>query len=247
MGTGGTTGGIKTDEGGNALGISPVRAGVTRMSQVILLSPGLFMNRVIGFLSALFLGILFCPAPGMAQTRLIPQGGLYASVSDLGTVDSPEGAWDVGKQKTSLALGLTLDMGSSRTLGLRVTGIYGSKSEVPVGGVGCSGSACDLRSTLLGLSASAVLRPFSGGSNFGPYFLAGGGIKRYDFDFESDSPLEDAFGDKSKGAGVLGLGLEWNLGILKGNLELSDYISGSALKDGDRQHDFFLTVGLILG
>ncbi len=205
------------------------------------------MIRSVATLSASFLLILTLPFSGQAQTRLIPQVGLYASVSDLGTVDTPEGVRNVGKQEASLAYGLSLDMSSARAIGFRITGIYGSDSEVPVGGIGCTGAACDLRSTLLGVSGSLVLRPFPATFPFRPYLLGGGGIKRYDFSFESDSPVKDAFGDESQATGVVGLGFDWNLGILSGNLELVDYVSGALLEDGDRQHDFFLTVGLILG
>ncbi|MFH1764489.1 MAG: hypothetical protein ABIF09_09885 [Gemmatimonadota bacterium] len=205
------------------------------------------MNRTMVTLSVFLIGALLLPAPGDAQIRLIPQVGLYASVSDLGTVDTPDGVQTLGEQGTSLAYGLTLDMSSAKTIGYRVTALYGSDSEVPVDGIGCTGGACDLRTTLLGVSAGIVLRPFPVSSPFRPYILAGGGFKRYDFDFESDSPLKDAFGDESQATVVLGLGFDWNLGILKGNLELADYISGAFMEDGDRQHDFFLTVGLILG
>ncbi len=205
------------------------------------------MNRIIVSFASFLVGILLLPVPGNAQTRFIPQVGLYASVSDLGTVDSADGIRTVGEQESSLALGLTLDFASDNTIGFRLTGLYGTDSEVPVGGIGCTGSACDLSSTLLGVSGSIVLRLLPRGSPLRPYLLGGGGIKRYDFEFSTDSQLEDAFGDESKATGVLGAGFDWNLGILKGNLELTDYISGSILEDGDRQHDFFLTVGLILG
>jgi hypothetical protein len=205
------------------------------------------MKRTFVSSVSLLLAPLLLPAPGQAQTRLIPQVGLYASISDLGTVDTADGIRTVGEQETSLAYGLTLDMAYARTVGYRLTGLYGTRSEIPVGGIGCSGSECDLRSTLLGLSASVVLRLLPVSSPFRPYLLAGGGMKRYDFEFDSDSQLKDAFGDESKASGVLGAGFDWSLGILKGNLELTDYISGSVLEDGDRQHDFFLTVGLILG
>lgn len=205
------------------------------------------MSNHIGLLSALLLSALLLPQTAEAQFRIIPQAGLYASVSDLGTVDSTDGILDVGEHETSFAYGLTLEMASDNLLGLRLTGLYGSDSEVPVGGIGCTGSACDVKSTVLGVSAGAVLRPFGPGSPFRPYLLAGGGIKRYDFEFSSDSQLDDAFGDESVATLVLGVGFDWNLGILQGNIDLADYVSGSALEDGDRQHDFFLTVGLILG
>ena len=193
------------------------------------------------------LAFVLWPSLGDAQVRLIPQLGLYASVTDLGTVDSPEGAVNVGKQDSSFALGLTLDFGSDGPLGFRISGIYGTDSEVPVGGIGCSGVDCKLRNTLLGLSAGAVLRPFPAGFPLRPYLMAGGGLKHNNFDFGTDPFLRDAFGDESMATGVLGVGVDWNLAILKGNVEITDYISASALDNGDTQHDFFFMVGLILG
>lgn len=192
-------------------------------------------------------GFLLLPASASSQARIIPRAGLYASVSDLGSVDTSDGIRDVGEHETSLALGLTVELGSTSSVGLRLSGLYGTKSEIPVGGIGCSGGACDLRTTLLGLSGTLVLRPFGADLPILPYAVAGGGLKRYAFEFESGSQLKDAFGDESKGAAVLGVGIEWDLAILKGDLELVDFISGSILDGGDRQHDFFLTVGLILG
>jgi hypothetical protein len=205
------------------------------------------MTRTIVFFAALLVGILLFPAPGKAQTRFIPQVGLYAPVSDLGTVDSADEVWAVGERETSLALGLTLDFASDNSFGFRLTGLYGTDSEIPVGGIGCTGGSCDLRSTLLSVSGSVVLRLLPEESPLRPYLLGGGGVKRYDFEFASDFQLKDAFGDELQVSGVLGAGFDWNLFILEGNLELTDYISGSVLEDGDRQHDFFLTVGLILG
>lgn len=205
------------------------------------------MARALSSLSVLLFGLLFLPAFGAAQLRIVPQAGLYSSVSDLGTVNSSEGVLDVGENETSLALGLSLEMISTGVLGFRLTGLYGTDSEVPVGGIGCEGIDCELRSTVLGLSASAVLRPVRSGFPLLPYLVAGGGLKRYDFDFDAKSPVGDAFDDESKLSGALGLGFDWNLGIVKGNLELVDFISESVLGGEDLQHDFFLTVGLFLG
>jgi hypothetical protein len=89
--------------------------------------------------------------------------------------------------------------------------------------------------------------PIPEGSPIRPFLLGGGGIKRYDFDFESDSPLEDTLDDNSSTTFFLGVGLHWDLWLLKGTLELTDYISESILENGDQQHDFFLTLGLVLG
>lgn len=204
------------------------------------------MYRTLAAATTLFALLLFA-APVSAQTRIIPQVGLYASVSDLGEVDTADGIRNVGEHESSLAYGVTVDFASYNTLGFRITGLYGSKSEVPVGGVGCAGTACDLRTTLLGVSGSAVLRLLPPSSPFRPYVLGGGGLKRFDFEFSSDSQLDDVIGDESKKSLVLGAGLDWDLGFLSGNVEVTDFISESILDGGDRQHDFFLTIGLILG
>ena len=199
------------------------------------------------FTVLLFLGSPLFSPPAEAQIRLMPQGGLYTSISDLGTVDTGDEALRVGEKETSFAYGLTVEIASEAPVRLRLTGLYGSNSEVPVGGIGCTPTDCDLESTLLALSAGVVLSPVPTDFPFRPFLLAGGGMKRYDFEFQSDSQLKEAFGDESVAALLLGLGFDWNLGILSGTVELADYISGSAVEGGDRQHDFFLTVGLILG
>jgi hypothetical protein len=197
--------------------------------------------------AAVILGLTILPPSLSAQLRIIPQGGLYVPVTDLGTVNTTDGAWNVGKRESSLAYGLTLEFSSASAVSFRVSGIYGSDSEVPVGGVGCEGSACNLRSTVLGLSGGIALRVLPQGFPLRPYLLAGGGLKRYDFDVRSDSPVRDALGEEAKAAAVLGLGFDWDIGILRGVVELTDYISGSLVEDGNRQHGFFLTLGLILG
>ena len=205
------------------------------------------MSRYTAVLTAVLVVTLLLPDSVSSQLRLTPQVGLYASVSDLGTVDSPGGALEVGENDSSLALGLTLEAAAFGPIGFRLSAVYGTDSEVPVGGMGCAGVDCDLRSTLLGLTASAVFRPIRSGSPILPYVVAGGGLKRYDFDFQSESAVGDAFDDESMGTLMVGAGLEWNLGGLRGNLEVTDHISGSVFEDGDSQHDFFVMVGIILG
>jgi hypothetical protein len=207
----------------------------------------LMKTRTRLFVSLFLIPAILLPLSLGAQLRIIPQGGLYVPVTDLGTVNTTEGAWDVGKRESSFAYGLTLESASAGAIAFRVSGIYGSDSEVPVGGVGCQGSACNLRSTVLGLSGGIALRVLPQGSPLRPYLLAGGGIKRYDFDVRSDSPVKDALGEEAKASAVLGLGFDWDIGILRGIVELTDYISGALVEDGDRQHGFFLTVGLVLG
>ena len=205
------------------------------------------MSRYPAILTTVLAVTLLLPHAASSQLRLTPQVGLYASVSDLGTVDSPEGALEAGENETSLALGLTVETDASRSIRFRLSAAYGTNSEVPVGGIGCTGIDCDLQSTLLALTGSVVFRPIRSGFPILPYLVAGGGLKRYDFDFQSESPVGDAFDDESMGTLMLGAGLDWNLGVLRGNLEITDYISGSVFEDGDSQHDFFVMVGILLG
>ena len=204
------------------------------------------MKRSVVVLSTLLLGVLLLPAPGGSQLRLIPHVGLYAPVTDLGTVNTAEGIRDVGERESSLAYGVSLELGEGGFWAIRATGLYGSDAEVPVEGVGCNEETCSLRSTVLGLAGSLVLRPLPSTLLIRPYVLAGAGMKRYDFDFRFASPLEDLLNQERQVTGLLGLGLEWDVGLLAGTVELSDYVSGDVLKDGETQHDFFLTMGIIL-
>jgi len=190
--------------------------------------------------------LLAQPESGSAQVRFIPQAGLYAPVSDLGEVDTGSEIWDLGKRESSLAYGLGLELGSRDGISVRLTGIYGSESEVPIDGVGCTGEACTLRSTVLTGTATLVLRPIPQLAVVQPYLVLGGGLKRYDFDFENEG-FGDLFGDESEATGQLGLGLDWDFGGLGMQFEVSDYFSGSVFSEGDTQHDFILTIGLVLG
>jgi len=195
---------------------------------------------------ALPIFLLANPECGLAQFRFIPQAGLFAPVSDLGEVDTGAEAWDVGTRESSLAYGLGVEMGNRGGVSLRLTGLYGSDSEVPIDGVGCSGSDCTLRSTLLAGSAALVLRLIPPLAVVQPYFVLGAGFKRYNFDFATES-YRDLFSDRSKATGQLGLGLDWNFGSLGMQFEVSDFVSGAVFDDGTAQHDFILTLGLVIG
>jgi len=190
--------------------------------------------------------LLARPERGSAQIRFIPQVGLFAPGSDLGEVDTGGEIWDVGKRESSLAYGLGVEVGSRDGLSLRITGMYGSESEVPIGGVGCVGDACRLRSTVITGTAALILRPLPPLAVVQPYFVLGGGLKRHDFDFETES-YQDLIDDKSQATGQLGLGLDWNFGSVGMQFEVNDFLSGSVFGDGEAQHDFILTLGLVLG
>lgn len=191
------------------------------------------------------------PSSALAQggIRLIPQVGLYAPVSDLGTASSTEGAVEIGERESTLGFGLALELGARRTVSFRLNGVYGTESEVPVDGTGCTD--CTARSTVAAVTGSAVFRPLPNLIVVQPYLQAGGGLKRYDFD-EDDAEAEgvDAFvSDQNELTGQLGVGLEFNLLGFRALLELSDFISGFDAEggEGETQHDFFLTLGIALG
>lgn len=205
--------------------------------------------RRIGVAVAAMLGIsglVGAATPASAQVRLIPQAGLYAPVSDLGTVSSGGDAVDVGKRDASFAWGGALELGSGSTA-LRASGLYGTDAEVPVEGVGCDPQTCETRSTVLALTGALVLRPIDL-ELVRPYVLLGGGLKRYDFEVENGDAVRDAFEDGSEATAHLGAGLELNLGGLRGTVEVTDFASGAALEGAEgAQHDFFVTVGLVIG
>lgn len=204
---------------------------------------GRFLGAALVAVTALFAG---GADAAEAQLRVIPQVGLYAPVNDLGT--DFEGAREIGKKESTLALGLAIEGGGRSFLGFRVGGMYGTASDVPVGGWGCED--CAARSTVLSLTGAAVLRPLPDFPVVRPYGLAGVGGKWYDFDLpDGASDLEDSLRNETKLAFQLGVGAELDLGIIRTVIELSDYISSYEPRGGEssRQHDMVLSVGWVLG
>jgi len=193
--------------------------------------------------SLLFL-LLLLPATGTAQLRLIPQVGLYAPVSELST--DLDNAREIGRRDSSLALGLALDIAGRGALGLRLGGLYATNSDVPLTNFQCN---CDARSTVLTATGAAVLRPLPEILVVRPYGVAGAGFKRYDFSIPDDE-VGDYLRNGNDLTLQLGAGIEFNLGLLRASVELSDYISSFEARGASassRQHDFFLTLGFILG
>lgn len=196
-----------------------------------------------------FLALASLAHPAAGQLRIVPQVGLYGPVSEFGTVSTAEGARELGQRNASFAWGGALELGGDGATSFRVNGLYGTDGEVPVGGIGCGEGQCDTRSTLLTLTGTVSVRPVPGLTLLQPYLLLGGGAKRYQFEVEEGADLRDELEDGSELTGQLGLGAEWSLGSVRGLVEVSDFVSGSFLEGegGDAQHDFFVTVGLIIG
>lgn len=188
-------------------------------------------------------------ASAQGGVRVIPQVGLYAPVSDLGQASSTDGAVEIGERESTLGFGLALELGARNTVSFRLNGVYGTESEVPVDGTGCTD--CTGRGTVAALTGSVVFRPIPNLIVVQPYLQAGGGLKRFDFD-EDAAQAEgwDAFlSDQNELTGQLGVGVELNLLGFRALVELSDFVSGFDTEggEGETQHDFFLTVGIALG
>lgn len=206
----------------------------------------------VATVAALSLAGLAAPPEVSAQVRLIPQAGLYVPVSDLGRVGSGSEAVEIADGESTLGLGLSLELGAARALSFRVNGVYGTGSDVPVGGIGCPD--CSVRSTVALLTGSVVLRPLPELVILRPYLQAGAGLKRYDFDEDDldDEGLDAFLSDQNELTGQLGVGVELDAGFGRLLFEVSDFVSGFDLGDDDSaeentQHDFFVTVGLAIG
>ena len=188
------------------------------------------------------------PAGALAQgLRIAPSVGMYAPRSQLGDIQGPAGLVDFGKKESTLAYGLSLDLGrSDRPVAFRFGVVYAGRSDVPIDGVGCTN--CQLRSTLLAASAGLVVQPLPSVPVLRPYALLGAGAKLYNFD--PDTFTGELVEDQAQFVGHFGLGARLFPGAaLAFFAELSDYVSGFEFVDGDGdlQHDLFFLVGVTLG
>lgn len=180
-----------------------------------------------------------------AQTRVIPQIGLYVPANSFGEVSDGgfDGAIELGKKESTRAYGLGLEWGGGGFVGLRGNLAYATSSNVPISGVGCG--LCSSRSTMLALTGGLVVRPLRL-LFIEPYLIGAVGVKRYDF---SASGVGDVFlDDRNVRTYQLGVGGELDLGPLSGIVEISDFVSDRAIQiPGDRQHDFIVSFGIGIG
>ena len=203
------------------------------------------------FATAAVLGVLLlASAPAAAQVpgveiRLNPRIGLYVPVSDLGELAGP-GAGTTVKMDNSLAVGLGAELQlAALPFGIRANLDYATDSRVntETGGVEEEGA----ETTLLAVVGDLVFRPLPRIIVLQPYLFAGGGLKQYDF--QTDAP--ESFESESDPTVHLGFGLDFGLGPLALNAELSDYISWFEIRDtsdeSEMQHDLFMTVGFSIG
>jgi hypothetical protein len=199
------------------------------------------------------MALVATPLAAQSSLRLVPQVGVYVPMSDLGRVDSADGAVDIAKMESTLGFGLALEVLPRSSVSFRLGGAFGTDSDVPVSGIGCT--ACKARGTVLTVTGAAVLRPVPASIPLRPYLLAGAGLKSYNFRYDASlgNHAEAFVNDQTHATIQLGAGIELNLGLLRLLLEASDYTSGfrlgddSATGEAKRQHDIFITVGVAAG
>jgi hypothetical protein len=190
------------------------------------------------------------PDAAEAQLSLRPSVGMYMPVSELGQVEGVAGLVELGKAESTLAYGVAVEFGP-----VRANLAYAGDSDVPIDGVGCE--TCSARTTMLVGTAALAIRPIPEIAFFQPYLLAGGGLKRYNFDPENfdEEGLDGILDDQNQFAGQLGIGLDLSFGGLGLFTELNDYISKVELApddedfdwDSDLQHDMIWSLGIALG
>jgi len=203
------------------------------------------MHMKTGIMALALAGGLLAPQLTEAQTRVIPQIGLYVPANSFGEVSDGgfDGAIELGKKESTRAYGLGLEWGGGGFVGLRGNLAYATSSNVPISGVGCG--VCASRSTMMALTGGIVVRPLRL-LFIEPYLIGALGVKRYDF---SRSQIGEVFlDDRNVRTYQLGVGGELDLGPLSGIVEISDFVSDRAVQiPGERQHDFIVSFGIGFG
>jgi len=194
--------------------------------------------------------LVFASAAGASAQRvqIVPRAGVFVSGSSLGEVRTALG--DV-KAELEGGLGVGLDVEFSAPLsplGFRAGFDYATDSKIS--GDGISAGSGEASAKLLAVAGDLVIRPLPRLLVVQPYFLAGAGVKRYDFEVsELDSGVRDIFESQTDFALHGGAGVEVSLGALALRAEVSDYVSWFELGPGSEkqmQNDVFATMGLRL-
>ena len=204
-------------------------------------------------------GLMLCGCALLAggaegQVRFVPQIGVYSAVDDPGSIRGASGLYDIGRYESTLAYGASVEFAGKESVGFRLGGLYASEAETAVTavtGVGCE-TGCPAGVDLLSITGAVILRPFRDLPVARPYLVAGGGLKRFDFEpNDFGDGVGQVFSDESEWAGLLGIGAEVDLGGLAVTLEVADHFHWSDFgvpgAESRRMDDFFFTAGLILG
>ena len=183
---------------------------------------------------------LAAQAPGV-DIRLNPRIGLYAPLTDL-----TEDSFGSYKLDNSLAVGLGVEFDFAMLpVGVRANLDYATSSSVDFEDTSFEDTN---ETTLLALVGDVVFRPLPRVVVLQPYLFAGAGIKQYDFSWEGADP--DVIESESDGTFHIGGGLDFALGPMALNAEVSDYISSfepEGASDSTLQHDVFVSIGFVIG
>jgi hypothetical protein len=138
----------------------------------------------------------------------------------------------------ALALGLNIEFGM-----LRGTLAYASGATLSRQGV--TGEEDVGEGKVLAVAGDVVLRPIPRLLVFQPYLIAGAGLRRADYDFDSDG-LANAFPENDSDFALhAGIGADVMLGSIGIAAEITDFISKDENDDWKR-HDGFGYVGVKL-
>lgn len=176
---------------------------------------------------------------------VIPKVGAFVPLSDLGDVtDSGQTLGVSASSDLAIGLGLELDLPLS-PINFRGNVEYVPSTDISVSGTTAGG---DFEAEILTLVADAVYRPLPRLVVTQPYFLAGAGIKRYDFS-DNDGVLQDGVSSSTSDFTLhVGAGLDVGLGPIRLLGEVSDYISWFDLAgDSNMQNDVFAMAGFRVG
>lgn len=190
----------------------------------------------------ILLGITVAAALGLpqalqAQVTITPQIGVYVPGDDFEALRAGADSVSVNKEG-ALALGLNVELGF-----LRGTVAYASAAKLNRRGV--SGESEVGEGKLLAVAADVLLRPIPRLLIFQPYLIAGAGLRRADYSYDTDG-LSNAFPENDSDFALhAGIGADVALGPLGVSAEITDFIS----KNEDnkwKRHDAFGFVGLKL-
>lgn len=180
--------------------------------------------------------------------ELIPQAGVFHQLNSLGHVEGPDGAVELGRRESTLALGIGAELGARGPVSLRGTVLFGTSSDIPVSGAACAD--CSAPSTLLVAGGALLFRPFPTVLLARPYLLGGAAVKKLGFDDRDlrSSGFRRVVSESSRQAVQVGVGLEIGLGLIDAVVEVSDYVSRFEPSSGrgGLQNDVFVMVGLRL-
>ena len=189
------------------------------------------------YLLVLAASVLLVPGAASAQgIKVTPSVGVYIPASDLYQLRDQSQQLTVDKEGT-LAFGVNVELGM-----LRGTVAYASGAQLNERGVQNQDDIGEGK--LLAVAADLVLRPIPRLILVQPYVIAGAGLRREDYDYNSG--VAGAFpSDQSDFALHAGLGLDVSLGGLGLTAEISDFVTQDE-DDKWAQHDAFAFVGLKL-